>query len=86
MNADNLVTLTSIPGFLNVNARSLNIEKLYELLVVARMTDFSQKLGSRAARILNISDYLVCVVKGRTGWRQEVEEKRVVWQRPWFVL
>ena len=33
-----------------------------------------------------VAETVVCVVKGRTGWRQEVEEKRVVWQRPWFVL
>ena len=44
VNADNLITLTnssrwSLPGFLNVNARSLSIEKLDELLVVARMND-----------------------------------------------
>ena len=41
VNADNLITLTnssrwSLPGFLNVNARSLSIETLDELLVVAR--------------------------------------------------
>ena len=44
VNADNIVTLTnnsrwSTPGFLNVNARSLCIEKLDELLVVSRMND-----------------------------------------------
>ena len=44
VNTDNLVTLTnnsrwSTPGFLNVNARSLSIEKLDELFVVARMND-----------------------------------------------
>ena len=42
VNADNLITLTnssrwSLPGFLNVNARSLSIEN--ELLVVAQMND-----------------------------------------------
>ena len=42
--ADNLITLTnssrwSLPGCLNVNAWSLSIEKLDELLVVARMND-----------------------------------------------
>ena len=42
--ADNLITLTkssrwSLPGFLNVNARSLSIEKLDDLLVVACMND-----------------------------------------------
>ena len=44
VNTDNLVTLTnnsrwSTPGFLNVNARSLSIEKLDEFFVVARMND-----------------------------------------------
>ena len=44
VNADNLITLTnssrwSLPGFLNVNAQSVSIEKLDELLVVARMND-----------------------------------------------
>ena len=44
MNADNLVKLTnssrwSLPGFLNVKARSLNIETLHELLVVTHMND-----------------------------------------------
>ena len=44
MNANNLLTLTnssrwSIPGFFNVNARSLNIDKLDELLLVARLND-----------------------------------------------
>ena len=44
MNADNLIKVTnssrwSLPGFLNVNARSLSNEKLDELLVVARMND-----------------------------------------------
>ena len=44
VNAENLVTLTknsrwSTPDFLNVNARSLSIDKLDELLVVARMND-----------------------------------------------
>ena len=44
VNADNIVTLTnnsrwSTPGFLNVNARSLCIEILDELLAVARMND-----------------------------------------------
>ena len=38
-----------------------------------------------------MSDWQVSVVKGRTGWRQEVDEKRVVWQRPrcmigWMIL
>ena len=44
VNADNLITLTnssrwSLPWFLNVNARSLSIKTLDELLVVARMND-----------------------------------------------
>ena len=44
VNVDNLVTLTnnsrwSIPVILSVNARSTSIEKLDELLVVARMND-----------------------------------------------
>ena len=44
VNADNLVALTnnsrwSMPGFLNVNARSLSIDTLDELFVVARMND-----------------------------------------------
>ena len=44
VNADNLIKLTnssrwSLLGFLNVNALSLSIEKLDELLVVARMND-----------------------------------------------
>ena len=44
VNADNLITLTnssrwSLPWFLNVNAQSLSIDKLNELLVVARMND-----------------------------------------------
>ena len=44
VNADNLITLTnssrwSLPGFLNVNARSLSVETLDELLVVARVND-----------------------------------------------
>ena len=44
VNADNSFTLTnssrwSLPGFLDVNARSLSSDKLDELLVVARMND-----------------------------------------------
>ena len=65
VNAENLVTLTknsrwSTPDFLNVNARSLSIDKLDELLVVARMNDVASvnvaETWLRATLIRNLSD------------------------------
>ena len=65
VNAEHLVTLTknsrwSTPDFLNVNARSLSIEKLDELLVVARMNDVASvnvvETWLRATLLRNVSD------------------------------
>ena len=80
VNVGNLITLTNssrwcLPGFLNVNARSLSMEKLDELLVVARMNDVT---------CVNVTEtwfksYMAPESVGLAGFSCERKDRVVVW-------
>ena len=92
VNADKLVTLTngslwSIPGFLNVNTRSLSIENLHELLALARMNDVAyvnvteawlKFLGLRRSRMAARWKCTLCVHRDHTPpqWRHSAYHHR----------